>query len=1018
MTASPKKRPLATGAALATRPAAAPDSVLTIAMPPMTYLAGSGLTVAMPGTADTVEFTSAYGTLADGDASATLNNIVGFRPGDAIDLTSVGYDLGAAQLADVAGQTGAVHLTGAPGGSATLNFAYSGLIASDFVLSDDGAGGTLVSLSPDAPVAYWTGGGPGLWTDAGRWSGFLVPQRGYAVDIVSTQFATIPLSVAVPSGSAQSVLLNAINGTLSVTGALVVGGTATVANGVLALQPGVQMVAANLRMGGFTNLALNAGSVLILTGGSNPESEPGTPALEEDFAATLSGATLNAATGSVLIGSNSLQALGQISATASSVTAELTALGSNARSFGGLTINGGTWTDLANSTDLFSGDMIVGNGGQGDLTLTGGGVLRESHDALFGSPVLGGTASALITGGGLWLVTRNMTGNASPASFGAPLLTVGSSELGAGSVSVGGLVSGMGLIDITGGTLRADTLADSNFNMTGGALAAFRLQGASNLTLTGGAVARLYQVDGGGITLDAASGVRIGAVGDPAAGVLLIAAGASATLDAGLAAPTLDVLGTLTGSADTALSYAGSIEGSGTIAPQGDVTLNPTGLFATTLLLTEFSTVTLGNGALYGGTIDAAWNFTSGLQGFAQAYADLPNLPYATAAALWDGGIGVSSLGTLAPFHFDAPGASISSTGWGLSDDGNGGTLIAFDAVTVCYAAGTAIATPRGACDVAALRPGDLVLARDGGGWTARPLRWVGRFSVDLARHPQPDQAAPVLIRAGAVAGGVPARDLRVSPDHAVWVDGALIPARLLVNGASIARDRTVRRVTYHHLELETHSLLLAEGLPAESYLDTGNRAHFAAEAGVRPLFPDLSASAWHGGACAPLLGDGACAPLLGDGPALHAIRARLLARARHLGWRLHRSAAPRVLTDSARLALTQIAPLCWRASVPPGTRQLHLLSRSFVPHDLDPASTDRRALGLAVTALRLGASDLRGQGGGWHTVEAGWHWTGGAARIPVSNSGVLALRCAAAGPGYWVAPGGLASIKKQLNYS
>ena len=171
-----------------------------------------------------------------------------------------------------------------------------------------------------------------------------------------------------------------------------------------------------------------------------------------------------------------------------------------------------------------------------------------------------------------------------------------------------------------------------------------------------------------------------------------------------------------------------------------------------------------------------------------------------------------------ATLYFD-PGNSALTGNFHITNVG-GDTFITNDAP--CFAAGTRIRAEHGDVAVEDLLAGDLILTHDG---RLRPIVWTGRRHIDLTRHPHPERARPVRIRAGAIAQGVPVRDLLVSPDHALFLDGVLIPARLLVNGHSIAVETTRRHVTYHHIELASYDVILAEGLPAESYLDTGDRA-------------------------------------------------------------------------------------------------------------------------------------------------------------------------------------------------
>ncbi|HWT09088.1 MAG TPA: Hint domain-containing protein [Roseomonas sp.] len=190
----------------------------------------------------------------------------------------------------------------------------------------------------------------------------------------------------------------------------------------------------------------------------------------------------------------------------------------------------------------------------------------------------------------------------------------------------------------------------------------------------------------------------------------------------------------------------------------------------------------------------------------------------------------------------------------------------------ICFATGTRIATARGEVAVEDLRVGDLVVTAHGGA-PLQPVVWLGHTRTNVARHPDRTKVAPVLIKAGALADGVPARDLRVSPEHAMSIDGQLVPARLLVNGTSIVQEMWCPEVTYWHVELPAHGLLVSEGAVSESYFDDGNRNQFD-NYGITTLFKDFESQRGNGQYAA-----NACQPVIQAGPALDRIRARIAAR-------------------------------------------------------------------------------------------------------------------------------------------
>jgi hypothetical protein len=200
--------------------------------------------------------------------------------------------------------------------------------------------------------------------------------------------------------------------------------------------------------------------------------------------------------------------------------------------------------------------------------------------------------------------------------------------------------------------------------------------------------------------------------------------------------------------------------------------------------------------------------------------------------------------------------------------------------VVQCFASGTRIATPDGARSVEALRAGDRVRLANG---DTEEIEWVGHRDVDCERHPAPEKVRPFRISAHAFGRNAPNRDLVLSPDHAVFVDGVLVPVKYLANGKTI-RQMNVAEVTYHHFELRHHAIVEAEGLTVETLLPGSEKTAFAGSA-VTALHPDFTARNWEA------LG---CAPLIVTGPRLETIRRRINEAASALVRRRTRSVGKR----------------------------------------------------------------------------------------------------------------------------
>ena len=315
------------------------------------------------------------------------------------------------------------------------------------------------------------------------------------------------------------------------------------------------------------------------------------------------------------------------------------------------------------------------------------------------------------------------------------------------------------------------------------------------------------------------------------------------------------------------------------------------------------------------------------------------------------------------------------------------------DALTLlaapCFCSGTQIrtASSEGLIDVAVehLAIGDRVVTSSG---AHRPIKWLGHRTVECRRHPRPHETMPVRITAHAFGDNRPARDLFVSPGHAICIDllgEVLIPAIALVNGSTIQQIE-VDETTYWHVELDSHDVILAENLAAESYLDMGNRGFFA-EGDVVTLDASPDAD--------PALRTHAdfCRPFYAGGPMVEVVQTQLRKLGKTSGWALNHDLELHLEIDGRRFDPI-VRDLTARFQVPAGAKDVWLVSPTARPSDT-LGSPDDRDLGLFVAALRIedGLSAPRDLAVddpllcvGFHAVEEGSRrWTSGRARLPAA---------------------------------
>lgn len=660
----------------------------------------------------------------------------------------------------------------------------------------------------------------------------------------------------------------------------------------------------------------------------------------------------------------------------------------------------------------FGGQFMGGTaspGGGGSGGFGGGGGAGAGRMGGFGG---GGGAGGSFGGGGGWGGGSGAGGNvANQSGYGGGAGGSGANAGGGGGLGAGGdiFIQQGGVLTIEGGSLSGGAVSGGGGKDGGGAGAAL----GSGIFVGGGDLGNAT------VTLAAPSGETLAladAIIDQSPGAVfgtplgtVVVDGPGAVVASGTANITVSAL-TVGGGGDFELrgptafaptlsvNAGGKIDGYGTIGfvtndgsiiASGGTLAIPNGIFGGTgtLEVAVGSELSIANAPssqsiVFSGAddvleIDFPGANAAPILGFVtQDTIYLPTISdtnHRDTLAYSNGVLTVENSGTTLT-TLDISGNYISSD-FTIAPDPRGGSDLTTRHVP-CFAAGTRIATPRGEVAVEDLRIGEPVLTAGG---AERPIVWIGHRKLDCRRHSRPEVVIPVRVRAGAVAPGMPVRDLLLSPGHAVFADGVLIPVHRLINGASIVQENRAGTVDYYHVELAAHDVLLAQGLAVESYLDDGNRGEFENGGGASVLHPEFVTRDWNN----------ACAPKREDGSEVAAVKRRLRERLLALGWQ----SSPGALT--VMLGRKRLQPQFARGRLrhyllPPGTAELRLLSPAGVPAWIDDGADDQRRLGAQLELLLLDGERIPLDdpvfATGFYDIErdAGesWRWTDGDARL------------------------------------
>ncbi|QUS36896.1 hypothetical protein GR316_05380 [Falsirhodobacter algicola] len=163
----------------------------------------------------------------------------------------------------------------------------------------------------------------------------------------------------------------------------------------------------------------------------------------------------------------------------------------------------------------------------------------------------------------------------------------------------------------------------------------------------------------------------------------------------------------------------------------------------------------------------------------------------------------------------------------------------------LCFTPGAMIQTLGGARPVETLKIGDMVMTRDNG---LQPIRWIGQTTVKAE-----GRFAPIRIRKAMMPELT--ADLVVSPQHRMLIEGyraellfgsreVLVAAKHLVDDACVTVEEG-GAVTYVHMLFDQHEVVMANGVPTESFHPASYGISGMGEEAreeLFALFPDLRA--------------------------------------------------------------------------------------------------------------------------------------------------------------------------------